>query len=71
MLSRDWLDEGTYLSSILLRHAPLRPFLCVAFGFLVVKKIYDPNSDSKYELGKVHVFFFLEGLGGGGVGKQG
>ena len=37
------------------------PMCCLRF--FVVKKIYHPNSDSKYVLGKVHLYFFWWGEG--------
>ena len=50
---------------------PVTPIRMCCLRFFVVKKIYHPNSDSKYVLGKVDLYFFLvEGRGGEGEGRD-
>ena len=50
---------------------PVTPIPMCCLRFIVVKKIYQPNSDSKYVLGKVHLYFFWRGEGGGrGEGRD-
>ena len=43
---------------------PVTPIPMCCLRFFVVKKIYHPNSDSKYVLGKVDLYFFWWGGGG-------
>ena len=47
---------------------PVTPIPMCCLRVFVVKKINHPNSDSKYVLGKVHLYFFWRG-GGGGEGR--
>ena len=49
---------------------PVTPIPMCCLWFFVVEKIYHPNSDSKYVLGKVHLHFFWRGGGGGGRGVK-
>ena len=48
---------------------PVTPILMCCLRFFVVKKIYHPNSDSKYVLGKVDLYFFWW-EGGEGKGRD-
>ena len=49
---------------------PVTPIPMCCLRFFVVEKIYHPNSDSKYVLGKVHLYFFWRGGGGRGEGRD-
>ena len=44
---------------------PVTPIPMCCLRFFVVKKIQHPNSNSKYVLGKVHLYFFWWGWGEG------
>ena len=61
-----WMRELICDQFKLLRHALLRTFPCISFGFFV----YHPNSDSKYVLAKVHLYIYFFLGGGGGEGRD-